>query len=85
MMDSEIRLAIGSSLDNLELVQMVVQETLARLDLSTEATYEIGMAVREAVWSYGWPTREKVSISSGFVIRWQTRICYDPTDAESSS
>jgi serine/threonine-protein kinase RsbW len=49
MMDSEIRLAIGSSLDNLELVQMVVQETLARLDLSTDATYEIGMAVREAV------------------------------------
>jgi serine/threonine-protein kinase RsbW len=48
-MDSEIRLAIGSSLDNLELVQMVVQETLARLDLSTDATYEIGMAVREAV------------------------------------
>jgi serine/threonine-protein kinase RsbW len=48
-MSSEIRLAIGSSLDNLELVQMVVQETLARLDLSTDATYEIGMAVREAV------------------------------------
>jgi serine/threonine-protein kinase RsbW len=48
-MSSEIRLAIGSSLDNLELVQMVVQETLAWLDLSTDATYEIGMAVREAV------------------------------------
>ena len=48
-MDSQVRLAIGSRLENVELAQLVVEETLAGLDLGSETAYEVGMAVREAV------------------------------------
>jgi serine/threonine-protein kinase RsbW len=48
-MESQVKLAIGSRLDNVELAQLVVEETLAGLDLGSDVAYEVGMAVREAV------------------------------------
>ena len=48
-MQSHVQLAVGSRLENVELAQLVVEETLAELDLGGELAYEVGMAVREAV------------------------------------
>lgn len=48
-MSLEVELAVQSRLDNLELVQMVLEETLARLAVDDKVSYEVGMAVREAV------------------------------------
>ena len=42
-------LSIQSKLENLELVQMVLEETMVRLDVEGKVSYEVGMAVREAV------------------------------------
>jgi serine/threonine-protein kinase RsbW len=48
-MQSHVQLAIGSRLENVELAQLVVEQTLAELDLGVDLAYEVGMAVREAV------------------------------------
>ena len=48
-MQSHVQLAVGSRLENVELAQLVVEETLAELDLGSDLAYEVGMAVREAV------------------------------------
>ncbi len=47
--DSRVHLAIGSQYENIELVQVVVEESLRKLDLDEETSYSIGVAVREAV------------------------------------
>jgi len=44
-----VKLAIGSRFENIDLVQVVVQESLRQLDLDEDASHHIGMAVREAV------------------------------------
>lgn len=44
-----VQLAIGSRFENVDLVQVVVEESLKRLDLDEEIAHWIGMAVREAV------------------------------------
>ena len=44
-----VKLAIGSRFENIDLVQVVVQESLRQLDLGEDASHHIGMAVREAV------------------------------------
>jgi serine/threonine-protein kinase RsbW len=49
IMESEAILAIGSQLEDIELAQTVVEETLAGMDLSSDDAYAVGMAVREAV------------------------------------
>ena len=48
-MQSHVQLAVGSLVENVELAQLVVEETLAELDLGSDLAYEVGMAVREAV------------------------------------
>ena len=48
-MESHVQLAIGSRLENVELAQLVVEETLTELDLGADLAYQVGMAVREAV------------------------------------
>ncbi len=45
----QVGLSIQSKIENLELVQMVLEETLQRLKVGVRASYEVGMAVREAV------------------------------------
>ncbi len=45
----QVHLAIGSSFHNAELVQVVVEEALRRLDLDPDDSHWIGIAVREAV------------------------------------
>jgi serine/threonine-protein kinase RsbW len=45
----QVHLAIGSSFHNAELVQVVVEEALKRLDLDPDDSHWIGIAVREAV------------------------------------
>ncbi len=45
----QVHLAIGSSFHNAELVQVVVEEALRRLDLDPDDAHWIGIAVREAV------------------------------------
>ena len=47
--DAQVHLAMGSSYENIELVQIVVAESLARLDLSERDSGGIALAVREAV------------------------------------
>ena len=47
--DPQVHLAIGSSFHNVELVQVVVEEALRRLDLDPDDAHWIGIAVREAV------------------------------------
>lgn len=48
-MNSQATLAIGSRLENIDLAQRVVEETLSGFDLPDEDAYAVGMAVREAV------------------------------------
>ena len=45
----QVHLAIGSSFHNVELVQVVVEEALRRLDVDSDDAHWIGIAVREAV------------------------------------
>jgi len=45
----QMELSIESRVENLELVQMVVEETMNRLEIAGRTCYEVGMAVREAV------------------------------------
>jgi serine/threonine-protein kinase RsbW len=45
----QVHLAVGSSIQNVELVQVVVEEALRRLDLDPDDAHWIGIAVREAV------------------------------------
>lgn len=45
----QVHLAIGSSIHNVELVQVVVEEALRQLDLDPDDAHWIGVAVREAV------------------------------------
>ena len=44
-----VHLAIESRLENIDLVQVVVEEALTRLELGEEAAQFVGIAVREAV------------------------------------
>ncbi len=44
-----VRLAIGSQFENIELVQIVIEESLRKLCLDEGTAHSIGMAVREAV------------------------------------
>ena len=44
-----VHLAIDSQFGNIELVQIVMEEALRKLDLDDEVAHSIGMAVREAV------------------------------------
>ena len=46
---AQVHLAMGSSYENIELVQIVVAESLARLELPERASGGIALAVREAV------------------------------------
>lgn len=45
----QVHLSIGSSVQNVELVQLVVEEALNRLDLDPDDAHWVGIAVREAV------------------------------------
>jgi serine/threonine-protein kinase RsbW len=45
----QVELSIQSRVENLELVQMVLEETMTHLGLEEKISYEVGMAVREAV------------------------------------
>ena len=45
----DIRLSIGSRFENIELVQVVVEESLGRTELDEDSRYWIGIAVREAL------------------------------------
>lgn len=45
----EVELSIQSRVENLELVQAVLEETMSRLQIGQRVSYEVGMAVREAV------------------------------------
>jgi serine/threonine-protein kinase RsbW len=45
----QVHLAIGSQFENIELVQIVVEESLRKLDLDEATAHSIGLAVREAV------------------------------------
>ena len=47
--DAQVHLAMGSSYENIELVQIVVAESLARLELPERDSGGIALAVREAV------------------------------------
>lgn len=49
MNDSRFHLTIGSQLENIELVQVVLDDTLTRLGLDDESRHWIELAVREAV------------------------------------
>ena len=44
-----IQLSIGSRFENIELVQVVVEESLGRTELDEDSRYWIGIAVREAL------------------------------------
>lgn len=44
-----VHLAIGSQFENIELVQIVVEESLRKFELADEDAHAIGLAVREAV------------------------------------
>ncbi len=45
----QVELSIQSRVENLELVQTVLEETMTQLDIGARVSYEVGMAVREAV------------------------------------
>lgn len=45
----EVELSVQSRVENLELVQMVLEETMNHLNVEERVCYEVGMAVREAV------------------------------------
>lgn len=47
--DPEVQLSIGSRFENIELVQVVLNESLERLEVDEDSRHWIGIAVREAV------------------------------------
>jgi serine/threonine-protein kinase RsbW len=47
--NQRVHLAIGSQYENIELVQIVVEESLRKLELADDVSHAVGMAVREAV------------------------------------
>ena len=47
--ESEFHLALGSRFENIELVQVVLDESLRRLECDEDTRYWVGIAVREAV------------------------------------
>lgn len=47
--DPDIRLAIGSRFENIDLVQVVLEDSMKQLDLEEDMRHWIGIAVREAV------------------------------------
>lgn len=47
--ESEVQLSIGSRFENIELVQVVLDSSLQRLEFDDDSRYWIGIAVREAV------------------------------------
>ena len=47
--DPDIRLAIGSRFENIDLVQVVLEDSMKHLDLEEDIRHWIGIAVREAV------------------------------------
>ena len=47
--DPDIRLAIGSRFENIDLVQVVLEDSMRHLDLEEDTRHWIGIAVREAV------------------------------------
>lgn len=46
---SQVHVAVGSRYENIELVQLIVEESLARLQLTDKEAADIALAVREAV------------------------------------
>lgn len=47
--DPQVRISIGSRFENIDLIQIVVDDALARLGLDDDARHWVGIAVREAV------------------------------------
>jgi serine/threonine-protein kinase RsbW len=47
--ECQFHLALGSRFENIELVQVVLDESLRRLDCDEDTRYWVGIAVREAV------------------------------------
>ena len=47
--DSHVHLVIGSQIENIELVQVVLEESLRKLDVDSDTSHSISLAVREAV------------------------------------
>ena len=46
---NQVRIAIGSRYDHIDLIQIVVDDALARLGLDDDSRHWVGIAVREAV------------------------------------
>lgn len=47
--EPQVRISIGSRFDHIDLIQVVVDDALARLGLDDDPRYWVGIAVREAV------------------------------------
>ncbi|MEM6795004.1 MAG: ATP-binding protein [Acidobacteriota bacterium] len=47
--EPQVRIAIGSRYDHIDLIQVVVDDALGRLGLDDDARHWVGIAVREAV------------------------------------
>ncbi|MEM1203606.1 MAG: ATP-binding protein [Acidobacteriota bacterium] len=47
--EPQVRIAIGSRYDHIDLIQVVVDDALARLGLAEDARHWVGIAIREAV------------------------------------
>ena len=47
--EPDIRLSIGSRFENIDLVQVVLEDSMKHLDLDEDTRHWIGIAVREAV------------------------------------
>jgi serine/threonine-protein kinase RsbW len=47
--DTQVHLVIGSQIENVELVQIVLEESLKKLQVDEEISHAIGISVREAV------------------------------------
>ena len=47
--EPHVHLEVGSRFENIDLVQVVVQESLQRLDLDEDFSHSVSIAVREAV------------------------------------
>ena len=47
--EPQVRISIGSRYDHIDLIQVVVDDALARLGLDEDARHWVGIAIREAV------------------------------------
>jgi serine/threonine-protein kinase RsbW len=47
--DTQVHLVIGSQIENVELVQIVLEESLRKLQVDDDTSHAIGISVREAV------------------------------------